>query len=297
MLILISDPFHPGLEEKLSLLGDVSTARSAFAEADIILVRSETKADRSYLEKAKHLKLIIRGGVGIDNIDIETANRLGIKVHNTPKASSIAVAEMAMTLILSLTNNVVKADTTMHNKEWLKKQLKRTELFSKTLGIIGYGRIGNELARRAKAFGMTIIGYHYRDVKSEFGEMSTDLKEVLNQSDYVSLHLPLTDKTKNFINKSTLMDCKPNAYIINTGRGGTVDEHTLSEALKKGGIAGYASDVWSQSPPADSPLMNAPNVLMTPHLGASTQECMIRVGEEIVQIIEKFIKKISEKEK
>lgn len=289
MLILISDPFYPGLEEELSLLGDVSTDRLAFTEADIILVRSETKADKSYLEKAKNLKLIIRGGVGIDNIDIETADRLGIQVNNTPNASSIAVAEMAMTLILSLTNHIVKADTTMHNKEWLKKHLKRTELFGKTLGIIGYGRIGNEVARRANAFGMKIIGYHYRDVQSEFGEVTTELKKVLNQSDYVSLHLPLTDNTKNFINETTLMNCKSTAYIINTGRGGTVDEYALAQALKNGDIAGYSSDVWSQSPPVDSPLMDAPNVIMTPHLGASTKECMFRIGHEIVQIIKNFI--------
>ena len=182
MLILISDPFHPGLEKKLSLLGEVSTDRSAFTQADIILVRSETNADKSYFKKARNLKLIIRGGVGIDNIELGTADRMGIQVYNTPNASTIAVAELAMTLMVSLTNHVVKADTTMHIKKWLKKQLKRSELYGKTLGIIGYGRIGNEVARRAKAFGMTIIGYHYRDVQSNFGEVSKNLKKVLNHA-------------------------------------------------------------------------------------------------------------------
>ncbi len=289
MKILISDPFHPGLEDQLRKYGEVTTEKSSYTDADIILIRSATKADKSYLNNAKNLKLIIRGGVGIDNIDIKTAKVFGIEVRNTPSASSVAVAEMTMTLILSLTNKIVKADTSMHNNEWLKKQLKRSELYGKTLGIIGYGRIGNEVAKRGAAFGMTILGYHYREVKSDFGIITTNLEEVLQKSDYLSLHLPLKEDTRKFLNSEAISMSKSNAYIINTGRGETVDEAAIANALQAGKLGGYASDVWSQYPPTDSPLISAPNVLMTPHLGASTKECMMRIGAEIIRIIEEFI--------
>lgn len=289
MKILISDLFHPGLEDQLRKYGEVTTEKSSYTDADIILIRSATKADKSYLNNAKNLKLIIRGGVGIDNIDIKTAKVFGIEVRNTPSASSVAVAEMTMTLILSLTNKIVKADTSMHNNEWLKKQLKRSELYGKTLGVIGYGRIGNEVAKRGAAFGMTILGYHYRKVKSDFGIITTNLEEVLQKSDYLSLHLPLKEDTRKFLNSEAIAMSKSNAYIINTGRGETVDEAAIANALQTGKLGGYASDVWSQYPPTDSPLISAPNVLMTPHLGASTKECMMRIGAEIIEIIEEFI--------
>lgn len=289
MKILISDPFHPELEDHLRKYGEVTTEQSSYTEADIILIRSATKADKSYLNNAKNLKLIVRGGVGIDNIDIETAKAIGIQVCNTPSASSVAVAEMAMTLILSLTNKIVKADTSMHNNEWLKKQLKRSELYGKTLGIIGYGRIGNEVAKRGAAFGMTILGYHYRKVKSDYGKITTILEEVLQKSDYLSLHLPLKEDTRGFLNFKAISKLKSNALIVNTGRGETVEETAIANALQAGKLGGYASDVWSQYPPTDSPLISAPNVLMTPHLGASTKECMLRIGAEIIQIIEDFI--------
>jgi len=288
--ILISDSFYPELVERLSIFGTVTTNKSEYTNADVILIRSETKANKLYLENAKKLKCIIRGGVGVDNIDLTTAEQLGIKVCNTPKASSVAVAEMAMTLMLSLPNHLVKADNSMHNNEWLKKQLKRSELYGKTLGIIGYGRIGNEVAHRAKAFGMKILGYHYREIKSEYGPVYLNLKKVLNQSDFISLHLPLTNETVGILDELKLKECKPGAFIINTGRGGTVDESALANELSRGHIGGYASDVWQKSSPTDSPLMNAPNVLMTPHLGASTQECMYRIGEEIIDILTHFTK-------
>ena len=290
MKILISDSFYPELVERLSIFGTVTTNKSEYTNADVILIRSETKANKLYLENAKKLKCIIRGGVGVDNIDLTTAEQLGIKVCNTPKASSVAVAEMAMTLMLSLPNHLVKADNSMHNNEWLKKQLKRSELYGKTLGIIGYGRIGNEVAHRAKAFGMKILGYHYREIKSEYGPVYLNLKKVLNQSDFISLHLPLTNETVEILDELKLKECKPGAFIINTGRGGTVDESALANELSRGHIGGYASDVWQKSSPTDSPLMNAPNVLMTPHLGASTQECMYRIGEEIIDILTHFTK-------
>tara|TARA_Y100000588_G_scaffold267413_1_gene282483 strand:- start:10117 stop:10998 length:882 start_codon:yes stop_codon:yes gene_type:complete len=289
MKILISDPFYPEFEDQLRKYGEVTTEKSIYTEADIILIRSATKADKSYLKNAKSLKLIIRGGVGIDNIDIETAKLIGIQVRNTPSSSSISVAEMAMTLMLSLTNKVVKADTSMQNNKWLKKQLKRSELFGKTLGIIGYGRIGSEVAKRGVAFGMTILGYHYREIKSNYGKISTNLEEVLQKSDYLSLHLPLKEDTRDFLNSEVISMCRPNTILINTGRGETVDETAIANALKTGKLGGYASDVWSQYPPTDSPLISAPNVLMTPHLGASTKECMLRIGAEIIQTIEEFI--------
>lgn len=291
MLILISDQFYPELETELQDFGKVSRDRADYLYADIILIRSTTNVDRIFLKNAKNLKLLIRGGVGLDNVDLDMAQKLGISVCNTPNASSISVAELAITLILSLTNHIVKSDNTMHKNKWLKKQLKRTELYGKTLGIIGYGRIGNEVARRATAFGMDIIGYHYRNIKSKFCDVTTNINTVLAQADYVSIHLPLNNLTKDFFNKSMVDKCKKDAFIINTGRGETINELAISNALHNGELSGYASDVWCNYPPTDSPLMSAPNVLMTPHLGASTKECMSRIGNEIIQIIKNFIEK------
>ena len=289
MLILISDAFAPDLSEKLSPYGDVTDDKGKLPKATVVLVRSKTKVTREYIDSAPNLKLVIRGGVGLDNIDLNYAAEKGIAVHNTAAASSIAVAELAFTLMIALPNHVTKADNTMHAGQWAKKDLRRTELYKKTLGIVGLGRIGTELAKRAAAFGMNVVAYDPFVESSEVATMKPELKDVLNNSDYVSLHLPLNEETKGIINAEMLNEFKDGAYFINTGRGKTIVEEDVVEALKSGKLAGFGNDVWYSDPPENTPLIDAPNVIMLPHLGASTKENLLRIGDIIESIIRDFV--------
>jgi D-3-phosphoglycerate dehydrogenase len=291
MLILLSDAFDPGLPGVLAKYGEVTDDKGRVAEAEIVLIRSKTKVTKDYIDAAPNLKLVIRGGVGLDNVDLEYAKEKGIIVHNTAAASSVAVAELAFALMIALPNHITKGDSSMHQGEWIKKQLKRTELYRKTLGILGMGRIGTEVGKRARAFGMNVLAYDPFVTSSEVAEMKADMKDVLKQSDYLSLNMPLTDDTKGMINKDTLAICKDGAFIVNTGRGKCVVEKDVAEALKSGKLAGYGNDVWYSDPPENTPLMDAPNVTMTPHIGASTKENLLRIGEIIDQLIGEYLKK------
>ncbi|NMC44513.1 MAG: hydroxyacid dehydrogenase [candidate division Zixibacteria bacterium] len=290
MLILISDAFDPGLPAVLKKYGEVTDDKARQAEADVVLIRSKTKVTKEYIDASPKLKLVIRGGVGLDNVDREYAKQKGIIVKNTPEASSIAVAELAFALMIALPNHLPLADASMHEGKWLKKELKRTELYGKTLGILGMGRIGTELGKRAKAFGMTVIAYDPFVKSHELATMVPSMKDLMQKSDYISMHMPLTDDTKGVINKTTLADCKNGAYIVNTGRGKCVIEEDMVEALKSGRIAGYATDVWYSDPPENSPLMGAPNVVMAPHIGAETKENLLRIGVIVDQIVGDFAK-------
>ena len=290
MLILLSDAFDSGLPDKLKKFGDVTDDKSRVPEAEVILIRSKTKVTKEYIDGAPKLKLVIRGGVGLDNVDLVYAKEKGITVHNTAAASSIAVAELAFTLMISITNHVAKADKSMHEGKWLKKEMKRTELYLKTLGIIGMGRIGTELAKRAIAFGMKVVAYDPFVKSSGFAEMKPTMKDVFQVSDYVSLHLPLTDETKGLINSETLKDFKDGAYLINTGRGKTIVEDDVAEALKSGKLKAFGNDVWYSDPPENTVLIDAPNVTMLPHLGASTNENLLRIGNIIEELIADYTK-------
>ncbi len=285
MLILISDAFDKTLPEKLKKYGEVTDDKNRLPEAEIVLVRSKTQATKEYIDQAKCLKMIIRGGVGLDNIDLEYAEQKGIAVHNTAGASTTAVAELTFALMIAMPNQLVKAQQSMAEGKWIKKELTRTELMGKTLGILGMGRIGTALAIRARAFRMNILCWRPQVYFSDFAVIRNNLEEVLAESDYISLHMPLVDSTRGIINKKTLASVKKGAYMINTGRGQCVIEEDIAAALKEGTLAGYASDVWYSDPPENSPLISAPNVLMTPHIGASSTENMQRIGE----IIEKLI--------
>ena len=285
MLILISDAFDKTLPEKLKKYGEVTDDKNRLPEAEIVLVRSKTQATREYIDQAKCLKMIIRGGVGLDNIDIKYAEQKGIAVHNTAGASTTAVAELTFALMIAMPNQLVRAQQSMAEGKWIKKELTRTELMGKTLGILGMGRIGTALAIRARAFRMNILCWRPLVYFSDFAVIRNNLEEVLAESDYISLHMPLVDSTRGIINKKTLASVKKGAYMINTGRGQCVIEEDIAAALKEGTLAGYASDVWYSDPPENSPLISAPNVLMTPHIGASSTENMQRIGE----IIEKLI--------
>jgi len=289
MLILIADVFLSDLPDKLSRFGNITYDKGKLPVATIVLVRSKTKVTKEYINSAPNLKLVIRGGVGLDNIDLKYATEKGITVHNTVVASSIAVAELAFALMIALPNHVTKADRTMLAGKWAKKELIRTELYQKTLGIIGLGRIGTELAKRAAAFGMNVIAYHPKVKSSLVAKMTTDLRDILNNSDYVSLHLPLNHETKGIINAEMLNEFKDGAYLINTGRGKTIIERDVVEALKSGKLAGFGNDVWYSDPPENTPLIDAPNVIALPHLGASTKESLARIGNIIESIIHDFI--------
>jgi D-3-phosphoglycerate dehydrogenase len=288
MKILISDAFDPSLPDKLAAFGEVTDDKDRLAEMDVVLVRSKTKCRKDYIDSATNLRLIIRGGVGLDNIDVEYARSKGIQVFNTAEASAVAVAELAFALMIAVPTRMVEGHIGMTRKEWLKKQLKRTELMGKTLGLFGAGNIGTELARRAIAFGMRVIAYD-PFLKSHDVLDLVSLEELLNESDYLSIHVPLTDETRNLINADSIGRMKDGVIIINTARGGCVDEADMKAALQTGKVRAYATDVFLSDPPAeDSVLYDAPNVVMTPHIGASSGENMLRIGDVVVRILEDF---------
>jgi phosphoglycerate dehydrogenase-like enzyme len=286
MLILISDAFGPELPDRLARFGEVTTDKDRLAEAEIVLVRSKTKCTKEYVNAAPNLKLIIRGGVGMDNIDIPYAESKGIRCLNTPDASTTAVAELTFALMIALPNHVTTGDASMRRGEWLKKELKRTELQGKTLGILGLGRIGLALAVRARAFQMRVIGWHPDTYFTDWAEIRPSMEEVLHEADYVSLHMPLVPDTQGLINRDTLRLFKHGAYLINTARGKIVVEQDVAEALRSGRLAGYATDVWYSDPPENSPLLEAPHTVFTPHIGASTAENMERIAIIVERVIE-----------
>jgi D-3-phosphoglycerate dehydrogenase len=288
MKILISDAFDPSLPAKLDVFGEVTDDKDRLTEMDVVLVRSKTKCTREYIDHAKNLRLIIRGGVGLDNIDVEYARSKGIQVFNTAEASAVAVAELAFALMISVPTRLVEGHLGMTNREWLKKSLKRTELMGKTLGLVGAGNIGTELARRAIAFGMRVIAYDPLIKNHECVDL-VSLEELFAEADYISLHVPLTDSTQEMFNTETIAQLKDGVVIINTARGKCVSEKDMAAALESGKVRAYATDVWYSDPPDEScPLCDAPNVIMTPHLGASSGENMLRIGDVVVRILEDF---------
>lgn len=288
MKILVSDAFDPSLPGKLAAFGEVTDDKELVPEVDVVLVRSKTKCDRAYIDRAAKLRLIIRGGVGLDNIDVDYARSKGIQVFNTAEASAVAVAELAFALMVAVPTRMIDGHSSMKERRWLKKELKRTELMGKTLGLLGAGNIGTELARRALAFGMRVIAYDPLLKGHELVELVT-LEQLFDQSDYLSLHVPLTDETRGMINHETIAKMKDGVVIVNTARGKCVVEDDVAAALASGKLRAYATDVWYSDPPdASCPLYDAPNVIMTPHLGASSAENMLRIGDVVVRILDDF---------
>ncbi len=290
MKILIADAFDKGLAKRLEKFGEVLEDPARLAEADVILVRSKTKADRAYLDCAKNLKLIIRGGVGMDNIDQAYCREKGIRAMNTPEASSVAVAELAMALMLAIPCRIIEGHNGILCGKFLKSELKRTELYRKTLGLIGIGRIGNEVARRAQVFGMKVLACDAAIDWHPIADLEA-LDEMLPRCDYVSLHTPLTDETRGMINKQTIAKMKKGAVLINTGRGKCVVEEDVAEALHSGQLGGYGTDVWYKDEIYGSPLVGAPNTVLMPHLGASSKENLLRIGDIVVDILAKWSSK------
>ncbi len=256
---------------------------------DGMVVRSRTKVRQPLIDVCPNLKVIVRGGVGLDTIDAEYARSKGITVMNTPKASSASVAELAVGYMFALARSIYRATSTMKAEKWEKKSFEGDELGGKTLGLIGIGNIGKEVAKRAAALGMTVVAYDPY-VKEAEGVMLVTLDALLAQADYISLHLPKTKDSAGMIGKAQLEKMKTGVRIINCARGGIVDEAALYEALTNGKVAGAAVDVFAEEPPTDWKLLKLDNVIGSPHIGAATKEAQARVGAEVAEKLIEFAK-------
>lgn len=256
---------------------------------EVLVVRSRTKVRQPLIDACPNLKLIVRGGVGLDTIDVEYARSKGIVVKNTPLASSASVAELAIGYMFMLARSLYKASASMKAEKWEKKSFEGDEINGKTLGLIGVGNIGKETARKAAALGMTVIAYDPYVHQFEYGNL-VSLDELLRRSDYISLHLPKTDETANMIGAEQFAKMKDGVRIINCARGGIVDEEALYQALESGKVAGAALDVFASEPPQDWKLIKHDKVIASPHIGAATKEAQNRVGAEVAQIVIEFAK-------
>jgi D-3-phosphoglycerate dehydrogenase len=258
-------------------------------DADAIVIRSTTQADAELLSHATKLKAIARAGVGVDNVDLDEATKRGVVVMNTPDGNTIATAEFAFGLMLALARHIPTSYVSLSSGKWDKKSFVGVELRGKTLGLVGFGRIGRAVAKRALAFEMTVLAYDPfipEDVARDLGVALVDLDTLYSRSDFISLHSVITDSTKEMINAASLAQMKKGVRIINAARGALINEYDLAEAIKSGHVAGVATDVFTvEPPPADHPLLNLPNVLHTPHLAASTSDAQINVGIDAAQEI------------
>lgn len=267
---------------------------SQLETADALIVRSAVQVDAAVLERARKLRVIGRAGVGVDNIDLEAATKKGIAVMNTPGANAVAVAEHTLGLMLAVARHLSRADALMHQGKWEKKSLQGTELRGKTLGVIGLGRIGVEVARRAKAFQMRVLAhdpYVATSIAEELEVKLVGLDEIYAASDYITLHLGLTSQSAKMINADSLRKMKKGVRLVNCARGELVDEPALAEALKSGHVASAALDVFTEEPPRNSPLPALENVLLTPHIGGSTREAQEAVGYQIALQVKEYLKR------
>ena len=260
---------------------------------EVVVVRSRTKMTRELVEKADKCKIIARVGVGLDNIDQDAAKEKNIRVINAVEGAITAVAELVVGLMLSMAREIPRADREIRNGNWIKKELMGSELKGKYLGIVGLGNIGKRLGRLARALNMNIIGYDVTPIDDEFskevGLMKADLDTLLSSADYVSFHVPLLDSTRHMINAEKLKMMKNTARIINTARGGVIDEEALYNSLKDGSLAGAALDVFEVEPATGNRLITLPNFIATPHMGAQTKEAQLLaaniIAEKIIQVL------------
>ena len=300
--VLICDQVNPILNEILTKNGLEVTYEpeitpeqisEKIGSYEVVVVRSRTKLIKELIEKADNCKIIARVGVGLDNIDQVAAKEKNIKVINAVEGAMNAVAELVLGLMLSLARQTARGDRAIRDGKWLKKELKGTELRGKYLGIIGLGNIGKRLGRLARALNMNIIGYDVMPIDEEFakevGLMKADLNTLLQSCDYVSIHVPLLDSTHHLLDAEKMSTMKNTAKIINTSRGGVVDEDALYEAIKNGTLGGAALDVFEQEPATGNKLAELDNVILTPHIGAQTKEAQSLaanvIGEKIIQIL------------
>src|SRR6266496_803051 len=267
---------------------------SQLETADALIVRSAVQADAKLLEHAGKLRVIGRAGVGVDNIDLDAATHKGIAVMNTPGANAVAVAEQTLGMMLAMARHLCRAYSLMHAGKWEKKSLQGTELRAKTLGIIGLGRIGVEVARRARAFGMELVGHDpfvAVAVAKEQGIRLAALDEVYAAADYITLHVGLTPQTTGMINQASIVKMKKGVRLVNCARGELVIEADLAKALQEKQVAAAAIDVFAEEPPKNSPLLALENVLLTPHVGGSTFEAQEAVGVQIAQQVKEYLKR------
>jgi D-3-phosphoglycerate dehydrogenase len=261
--------------------------------ADALIVRSAVQADAALLQHAKKLRVIGRAGVGVDNIDLEAATNKGIAVMNTPGANAVAVAEHTLGMMLAMARHLCRADASMHAGKWEKKSLQGSELRGKTLGIVGLGRIGMEVARRARAFGMELVAHDpfvSVAVAKEQAIRLVGLDELYGSADYITLHVGLTPQTAGMINEASITKMKQGVRLVNCARGELVNEGDLAAALKSGRVAAAALDVFAEEPPKNSPLASLENVVLTPHVGGSTHEAQEAVGVQIAQQVKEYLK-------
>jgi len=264
------------LEELVAVVGDY----------DALVVRSETKVTAAVIEAGKKLQVVARAGIGVDNIDLDAATGAGIAVVNAPTGNTVAAAEHTVALMLALSRNIPAAHRSMKDGEWKRSAFMGVEVRNKTLGVIGLGRVGSEVVRRAQSFAMNLVAYDpfvAPDYAHRLGVELLSFEELLDQSDFITLHTPLTENSRNLISTKELDRMKPDARLINVARGELIDEEALLAALNDGKLGGVALDVFAKEPPGPNPLLDHPKVVITPHLGASTQEAQREVAVEAAE--------------
>ncbi len=300
--ILIADAVAPACAETLRRAGNIQVDSAVEASAEelrrrisgveALIVRSARRVDAQLLEAAPDLRVVGRAGEGVDNIDLETATRRGIVVMNTPGGNTYSAAEHTMSLLLALARHIPQANASLKGGGWERKRFVGVQLYEKILGIVGMGKVGREVALRAGSFGMEVIAhdpYLSEEMAEKLKVTFVPFDELLERSDFISLHIPLTDATRGLLSADELRHCKPGVRIINAARGGLIDEQALAEALRQGHVAGAALDVFSQEPPTASELLKLDNVIVTPHLGASTHEAQERVAVWIAEQVADFL--------
>jgi D-3-phosphoglycerate dehydrogenase / 2-oxoglutarate reductase len=304
MNIMICDPISPkgiALFQQCKQF-NVTVLKQRLPEAELLplvkdveamVVRSETKITRAVIEAAPKLRVVGRAGVGVDNVDVEAATQRGIVVMNTPSGNTISTCELTFSMLMALARKIPQANASMKAGEWNRKAFQGVELYNKTLGILGMGRIGTEVARRAIVFGMRVLAYDPYLTLSRANALQVELvelDEVFARCDFITVHMPMSDETRGMINAAAFAKMKPGARVLNCARGGIINEADLYEAVKSGRIAGAALDVYETEPlPKDFPLRDLPQVIMTPHLGASTEEAQENVGIEVAEAITDYL--------
>lgn len=301
MKVIITDPLATegvealekrAAEEGISLTVDLAYdldpagLLERIGEYDGLIVRSGTKVTADVIQASRKLKVIGRAGTGVDNIDLRAATQAGVLVVNAPTANCRAAAEHAVALMFALARRIARADASVRHGEWKRRQFMGVQIAGKVLGLVGLGRVGSEVVRRTKGLGMTVLAYDpYLSTERArgLGVELANLDDLLGQADFVSMHTPLTEETRGLIGAREFALMKPTAYLINCARGPVVDEDALLEALGQGQIAGAGLDVFAQEPPSESPLLHNPNVVLTPHLGASTEEAQVEVAREVTR--------------
>lgn len=296
--ILIADPMDPDALEKLQAVPGLDiVVKTGLDESELIktvpgfqgmVVRSATKVTKNVIDAMDTMEIIVRAGIGLDNIDLEAARNHGVQVANTPCATTYTVAEHTFGMMLGAVRQHGPANLSMKAHKWEKKKFKGTELYEKTLGIIGSGRIGLDVARRAIAFGMKVVVYDIVDVNTDLAVKQVSLDELLAQADIISLHLPLTDGTRHMISDKQFDNMKDGVVIVNAARGGVVDEAALLKALESGKVRAAAIDVYEKEPTDNFALVDHPNVTALPHIGAAAGEGQKRAGFEVVSILKEF---------